>query len=502
MLKMHRYITTLLIYLAVPSALLMAQGRPPFEIDPRFGDLILQGGPLLIASIGESYAAGEGAPTSNGTTSSIWAEPQCHNSGSNGRKLATSFLDNMESVNVQLKDVACSGATIHVGARGPFVGWPVNGVLQNALDPQIKQVKDWMTANHPNRRLDVLLLSIGGNDAGFGRVVAKCLTPFTNCSTDAELASLLEKGDPNRATEFLGFDRLDGAFQQLADDIQQQLNPRYVLVTEYPNPLHDEKGEFCHSMDENFEVAPQHLTWGNLVPTTGILSWLSLGGAMKEVKRYEAEFMETAFLKPMNSFLRKVVIKNADRGWRYVGGSVELTYEHGYCSEERWFNTLKDSFDIQGDVSGTAHFNKQGQKVYQWLIQKRIIELFNLPGSVPIEVFSNKVTNIYVSDTKRVLIEVAPTVNVVSGVIQYKLRTTDLAAMINPSQVTLTRDPNYTYRNVFYADLPGTGTLAYGESFHYRPVLHYGRTAGNMNGTFIGKVREFVVNRYREVSSD
>jgi hypothetical protein len=482
------------------ASALMAQPIRPIIVDPPI-TLPSPVRNLLIASIGESYAAGEGAPTNSGTTSAIWVEPQCHNSGSNGRRLAAAKLDALDNVNVELKDVACSGATINVGALGPFVGWPVNGVLQNALPAQIRQVKDWLNT-YPNRRLDVLIVSIGGNDAGFGRVVAKCLTPFTNCSTDAQLASILQDGDPDRATEFLGFNRLEGAYDQLADEIEAELNPRYVLVTEYPNPLHDEKGRFCNSMDENFEVVPQHLTWGTIAPNTGILRWLEFGGAMKEVKSYESEFMENAFLRPMNSFLRRMVLKNVDRGWRFVAGTAELTYEHGFCSKERWFNTLKDSFQTQGDVSGTAHANKLGQKPYQWLIQKRIIELFDLPGLVPIEVFSTKVANEYISDTKRVVVEFSPTVNVVTGVVQYKLRSTDLAAMINPGEVPLVRDANYTYRNVYYADIPGTSTLLYGESFHYRPVLRYGRTSDSMTGVFIGKTQEYVVYRYREISSE
>jgi hypothetical protein len=366
-----------------------------------------------------------------------------------------------------------------------------------------------MNANLRRRRLDVLIISIGVNDAGFGHVVGACLDPFSgapdhtgNCSANNQLKSIISDGDPNSATIVLGLNRLGGALDQLADTIKRELNPRYVLITEYPNPVHDEKGRFCTAYDEHFEVAPTHLTNGPIEPVTGIMKWLEVGGAMKNVYSYESEFMEDSLITPLNSALKRAVLRHADDGWRYVGGMVEMTLPHGFCSKSPWVNTLKTSFAAQGDVDGTAHLNKAGQKAYQWLIQKKIIELFNIGSAPPVEVFDVKVTNEYIGDKKRVVVEVSPTVHFVSGEVMYKLNSTAQAALIQPLSATLVRDTSFTTRQVYYADLPGTQTLGYNDNFYYTPVIHYGRNPDALNG-FIGmQPREYVVYRYQEISSN
>lgn len=467
---------------------------------PILGPVLPQLDSLVIASIGDSNAAGEGVPNTTGSAPSIWSLAQCHRSENSGRTLAANALDKLSDV--EYENFACSGGSINIGLLGPYVGMPVNGAFRNALPSQIQQVKDWMNSSSRRQKLDVLIVSIGVNDSGFGRVVGKCLTPLTDCSKDQELRSIIEDGDPDNATQVLGQERLGGALDQLAETIRTELNPTYVLITEYPNPVHDEKGYYCNGFNENFAVLPEHLLWGNIKPATGIAKWLQIGGAMREVRSYESEFVEDNLINPLNKALKRAVLRHASDGWRYVGGMVEMSLPHGYCSQTPWVNTLKASFQTQGDVDGTVHLNRSGQKAYQWLLQKRIIELFDIPTAPPIEVFDTKVTNEYIGDKKRIVVEISPTVHLVHGTVQYKLRSTDLAAMIQPLEVPLQRDTSYTVRQVYYADLPGTQTLAYGETFHYRPVLRYGRQETNLNGVYIGQVREYQVFRYQTISSE
>jgi len=463
--------------------------------------------PLVIASIGDSNAAGEGVPNATGSAPSIWTLAQCHRSENSGRTLAANALAPL--TDLEYTNVACSGGSINVGLQGPYVGMPVNGTFGNAMPAQVQQVKDWMNQNLRRRNLDVLIISIGVNDAGFGHVVGACLDPLSgapnhtgNCAANQDLIELLANGDPDNATVTLGLNRLGGALDQLADTVKRELNPRYVLITEYPNPVHDEKGFFCNSYDEHFEVLPSHIVSGNLVPTTGILHWLAVGGAMKNVHDYESDFMESSLINPLNSALKQAAQRHSADGWRYVGGMVEMTRPHGFCAAEPWVNTLKASFQKQGDLNGTAHLNKAGQKAYQYLLQKKIVELFNLASAPPVEMFGNQVTREYIADKKRIVIEVSPTVHIVEGEIQYKLRTTDQAAMIQALSVPLIRDTSFNVRQVYYADLPGTETLTYGESFHYRPVIRYGRQQSFLNGLIVGQVREYTVFRYQEISSN
>jgi len=470
---------------------------PPVTIPPITATL---SDPLVIASIGDSNAAGEGTPNTEGSAASIWTLAPCHRSEKNGRTLAAIALGKL--TDVEYGDFSCSGGSINTGLLGPYVGLPVNGLFGDAMPAQIQQVKDWMNRSARRQHLDVLIVSIGVNDSGFGRVVGTCLRPVEDCSKDAQLSSIITNGDPDNATVVLGINRLPAALDQLAAAIKDQLNPTYVLITEYPNPVHDQKDFFCNGYDEHFEVAPTHLTWGNIEPVTGILKWLRIGGSMREVRSYESEFLESSLLEPLNRELRNAATRHRSDGWRYVAGATEMSRPHGYCAKTSWFNTLKASFQTQGDVDGTAHLNKAGQKLYQWLLQKRIIELFGLSKAPPIEVFDVQVTHEYIGDRKRIVVEISPTVHFVTGEIQYKLRTTDMAAMIQASSAPLVKDTSFTTRQVYYADLPGTETLLYGESFHYRPVLHYGRQQDNLDGVFIGTVREYQVFRYQTVSDE
>jgi hypothetical protein len=244
------------------------------------------------------------------------------------------------------------------------------------------------------------------------------------------------------------------------------------------------------------------LTSGNIAPVTGILKWLEIGGAMKNVYNYESQFMEESLINPLNSALRTAVGRHSQEGWIFVDGMVEMSKPHGFCSKSPWFNTLKTSYNTQHDVQGTAHLNKSGQKAYQWLLQKKIIELFNIQVAPPVEVFDVQVTHEYIGDRKRVVVEVSPTVDFVAGEVMYKLNSTQTAALIQPMSAPLKKDTSFTTRQVYFADLPGTENLGYMDNFYYTPVIHYGKTPNTLNGFISFQPAEYLVFRYQEISSN
>jgi len=511
---MSQYTVRNLILAVLAAAPVLCQsGIPPitptFPTMPTIPPPVIQfNNPLVIASIGDSNASGEGAPNAAGSSPSIWSLAQCHRSENSGRTLAANALSSL--VNLEYSNFACSGASINVGLLGPYVGMPVNLAVLPALHSQVQQVRDWMNASSRRQNLDVLIISIGINDAGFGKVVGSCLNPFVgfpswntgDCAQDSDLIHLIANGDPDNETGGGGLNHLAAALDELASTIKQQLNPRYVLITEYPNPLHDEQGRFCNGYDEKFSVIQQNLTSGAYEPETGIAKWLEAGGAMKYVLQNEAQFMENSLINPLNLQLSKAAQRHAADGWIYVGGMVEMTLPHGYCAKEPWDNTLKLSFQTQGDVDGTAHLNKSGQKAYQWLLQKKIVELFDIASAPPVEPFENQVTHENIGDQKRIVIEVSPTADYVEGDIEYRLLATTNTVLINPLSVPLKRDTSYTTRQVYYADLPGTENLTYGQWFDYIPVIRYGKTQSTINGFIAGAAKEYTVYRYQEISGN
>ena len=69
-----------------------------------------------------------------------------------------------------LVHLACSGAQIHIGVIGPYAGVePPEGAAD--LPPQVDKAETIIGG----REVDAVILSIGGNDAGFGPIAEACI---------------------------------------------------------------------------------------------------------------------------------------------------------------------------------------------------------------------------------------------------------------------------------------------------------------------------------------
>src|SRR5207237_2823807 len=94
---------------------------------------------------------------------------------------------------------------------------------------QLDQVKNWMAANRPNRRIDALFVNIGANDADFANDVKYCLRPFVHCDQDSSFTS----GVAQKIAA------LDGRYNQLATALQTLDSPSAkVYLSEYFDPVH------------------------------------------------------------------------------------------------------------------------------------------------------------------------------------------------------------------------------------------------------------------------
>ena len=93
---------------------------------------------LLIASIGDSAASGEGNPDVPNGSNAVWANKSCHRSGRAATSLAAENLQNANraSATITFWHLACSGASITRFSS-------TNGVTQGAgglLEPQVDQL--------------------------------------------------------------------------------------------------------------------------------------------------------------------------------------------------------------------------------------------------------------------------------------------------------------------------------------------------------------------------
>lgn len=131
---------------------------------------------LLMVAMGDSYASGEGNPRNveawlaqGGPFTSFepyWDDDGCNRSVRGGPAQAALALEQASATtSVTLVYVACSGATVDVGILGPQPG-AGQGLSQVERARQI--VGD--------RAVDLVTISIGGNDVGFTNILTACAT--------------------------------------------------------------------------------------------------------------------------------------------------------------------------------------------------------------------------------------------------------------------------------------------------------------------------------------
>lgn len=256
---------------------------------------------LLIVSIGDSFASGQGNPDipKQGGTRARWVDRLCARSAFAGpAKAALSIEQADPHTSVTFVSLACSGATIDAGLVGVYLkgGTP--------LPPQIDKVKEVLNG----RQIDALLISVGGNDIGFAELVAKCIL-LPNCSTS------------NSALEKLrgGLNSLQSRYQALSDKLNGLQPVRKIFITEYPDLARNENRQFCHTS-----------------PFGDLLSFLT---------RKEAQWATEEVVRGLND---RVKAAADEHGWVFVTGIADQFATHGYCAKERWVRTFRDAKKIQG----------------------------------------------------------------------------------------------------------------------------------------------------------
>lgn len=128
---------------------------------------------ILVVALGDSYASGEGNPRNvdvwvrNGMAGSFepyWDDDQCRRSARGAPAQAALLLERSSpSTSVTLVDVSCSGTTANQGILGPQLSASV-------ARSQVEQVQ----AIVGSREVDLVTLSVGGNDVGFASVLEAC----------------------------------------------------------------------------------------------------------------------------------------------------------------------------------------------------------------------------------------------------------------------------------------------------------------------------------------
>jgi len=283
-----------------------------------------------------------------------------------------------DKYSVTFVNLAMTGAGIDDGILTNYNGAGTSRFVETAdMKSQLLQLRSMIG----RRKIDVLYLSVGGNEAGFANAIAGLLMRdgLTRYVVSEEM--VLEgvktghwQDVENSAvffswfvswTEKKGRDRLLAAYDELAENLRNnQFEIGQIAISEYP--------DFTARFGSD-----------------GSLYWCGeLLGDIKttfEIDLDEIQWAYNALLVPLND----VIWQGAQaQGWTYVSGIASRTDGHGLCAFQpyefdgydpvhpvpdrlaesiRWFRTARESEVVELDgapdkTMGTAHPNEFGHK--------------------------------------------------------------------------------------------------------------------------------------------
>jgi hypothetical protein len=285
---------------------------------------------LLVVSIGDSVASGEGDPEKPGAFSPTWTDTRCHRSTLAGPSQAALQLERRDpTTSVTFLSLACSGASVegpdtaHGGLLTPYAGQQPDSSDEPPLPPQIDVLRDLLRQpDGTYRHIDALFVSIGANDAHFSDVLrscmygAPCYTGTTASDFDTRVAAL-----PQHYAD------LNAAIAGLVD-------PHDVFMTEYFDPTRDSAGAW--DLD-------------------------CVGAPYSPIDRSEAKWASTYVVPSLNGHVQAAA---QQYGWNYVAGPATGFAEHGYCADNRWIVQVGESLSTEGKPDGAFHPNVAGHAFY------------------------------------------------------------------------------------------------------------------------------------------
>jgi lysophospholipase L1-like esterase len=211
--------------------------------------------PLQVVALGDSYISGEGAEQYFPGTDETGEERNlCHRAPS-----AYPYLI-ADELGASLRFAACSGARIAdvtgVDAQGqPAPGQhPRSGEGVYGAHPQVAVLENLASP-------DLVLLSIGGNDAGFGEIGAACANPVRTCSKPGSSSAWLRRLDevvyPGLVRTYRTVRRAAGGAPVFALTYPNPFGPEYCddLIGVNRAEMAFLRDEFSPALNEKVEAA-------------------------------------------------------------------------------------------------------------------------------------------------------------------------------------------------------------------------------------------------------
>jgi lysophospholipase L1-like esterase len=294
-------------------------------------------GPAIV-SIGDSVASGEGNPAAKRPR---WIDRRCHRAAIAGQTLAGEEAVRARP-ELRFVSFACSGATIERGLLGPYKGIEP-ALLRRPAPPQVHEVAALSRASDGG--IAAVLLSIGGNDIGFLKIVVFCAS-VRRCPARHfnPRFPFLEGGDKRPTLEETvrsRLDELDDRYRRLDAALEPLVDSERVVVVEYFDPTTAPDGSDCNAKVLRDGIRPDESRW-----------------ARENV------------IAPLNAAIETAA---AEHGWRLVDGVAERFRGHGVCAKgKRWVRVLGER-----PLTGTLHPNEAGHRQIAALIAPVLAEALN-----------------------------------------------------------------------------------------------------------------------------
>lgn len=242
----------------------------------------------------------------------------------------------------------------------------------------------WRCTAGPPRQIDALLVSIGGNDVGFGPVIQDALLP-----TEAELAEAdasflgrqvlrlirrLGALKPGEAQERIE-DALPKNYELLRGRLNQTLPGIPILQTVYPNPLHDEQGVLCGPPAD--QDSPRQQAHSRALSALGGF-WPDANVPVERrwrlvLDQAEADRVADQMIVPLNAAVRKNVADGGAR-WRLVDGFEPVFARRGWCATSS--AELRDALALPNWSNGAW----QSWSPQEWDPYRPRVRLFRTPN--------------------------------------------------------------------------------------------------------------------------
>lgn len=303
-----------------------------------------------------------------------WQDERCRRSANAGPAQAAIRLEKADPrTSVTFVHLACAGSTT------------------SGLPGQIRSANELIG----ERKIDALLLSIGGNDAGFANIVYRCMNQepcyddrfiLVVDDTVCEFARPIDQveqcadfvarfgGSPDApsaqrtffdsiynhgcSAEGPGCRRLLERFATFKEEeliklkglnypgAEMQRQDR-VYISEYPDLTRDDTGNYCRAN-----------------PLSVLPGWSDS----------EIVWADTVVATQLNDAVAKA---SDEAGWNLIGDIYSGFRSHGICAEDHWIVRLYEAFIVEGHPNGTLHPNQLGHAFYaQRVFEELMADLY------------------------------------------------------------------------------------------------------------------------------